>query len=91
MLIYDLLYRDKNYNEEADYITGLIQKFYPLHDLYLNLVQEQENMRLLLAENGFNVYGIERSEEMLDRAKAIAERKKLRSEVLTFSKETFVR
>lgn len=83
---YDLLYRDKNYNEEADYITGLIQKFYPSARSILELGSGTGKHAVLLAEKGFNIYGIERSEEMLNRAKAIDEGKNLGSEELTFSK-----
>lgn len=62
---YDLLYADKNYVAEADYIAGLI------HDLdrdavtVLDLGCGTGVHASLLAQRGFRVHGVDKSEEML--------------------------
>ena len=61
---YDLLYRDKDYVAEAEYVAGLIHKF---HSSTRNILELGSGTRIhasLLAEEGFTVPGIERSPEI---------------------------
>ncbi len=62
---YDLLYRDKDYQAEADYVAGLIQRFNPKAQSILELGSGTGIHAALLAEKGFTVHGIERNAEML--------------------------
>ena len=71
---YDLLYRDKDYATEAEYIAGLIRKFHPATRSILELGSGTGIHASLLAEKGFNVHGIERSREMLARSLALTEK-----------------
>lgn len=61
---YDLLYRDKDYVAEADYVEGLIKRFNPGATSVLELGSGTGRHAKLLAERGFFVHGVERSEEM---------------------------
>lgn len=61
---YDLLYRDKDYESESEYIIKLIDKFRPDSKTILDLGSGTGRHDLLLAEKGFNVTGIEISEIM---------------------------
>ncbi|MDD5242736.1 MAG: class I SAM-dependent methyltransferase [Syntrophorhabdaceae bacterium] len=70
---YDLLYRDKDYQAEVDYITRLINRFRPKARSILELGSGTGIHASLLTEKGFTVHGIERSLEMLKRALNLAE------------------
>lgn len=82
---YDLLYRDKDYAAEAEYVTDLIRKFHPSARSILELGSGTGIHAGLLAEKGFTVHGIERSREMLDRSLAMAEMKNTDQGQLIFS------
>jgi SAM-dependent methyltransferase len=82
---YDLLYRDNNYAAEAEYVAGLIRKFHPSAKAILELGSGTGIHASLLAEKGFTVHGIERSQEMLARSLALTERMKTGHGQLTFS------
>ncbi len=69
---YDLLYRDKDYAAEAEYVAGLIHKFHPSARSILELGSGTGIHAALLAEKGFTVHGIERSPEMLARSNALS-------------------
>ncbi|MBM4043581.1 MAG: class I SAM-dependent methyltransferase [Planctomycetes bacterium] len=78
---YDLLYKDKDYAGEADYVHGLIQRFRPGARTVLELGSGTGKHAALLAERGYEVHGIERSAEMLASAEElVAERKRLNPE-----------
>jgi SAM-dependent methyltransferase len=76
--IYDLVYRNKNYDEECSIIRTLF-------DLYgdgcilsvLDLGCGTGNHALRLAAQGYRVAGVDRSDEMLDTARVKAEGKNL--------------
>jgi SAM-dependent methyltransferase len=70
---YDLLYRDKNYQAEADYVAGLIHRFQPDAQSILELGSGTGIHANLLAKQGYRVHGIERSQEMLVRAQNAAQ------------------
>jgi SAM-dependent methyltransferase len=66
---YDLLYKDKNYKAETDYINGLVQKHAPDCKKILELGSGTGKHAMLLADKGYRIYGIERSPEMVEIAR----------------------
>lgn len=65
---YDLLYRDKDYNSEANYIKKLINLYRPDCSSLLDLGCGTGRHIQSLAESGINVSGVEISDVMLERA-----------------------
>jgi predicted TPR repeat methyltransferase len=62
---YDLLYRDKNYKEETDYITQALKELNPSVQTILELGSGSGSHAHFLSQNGFSITGIERSENMV--------------------------
>lgn len=62
---YNLLYRDKNYGKEAQYIHQLLQTHAPNTQSILELGCGTGNHALLLAKQGYQVHGVDLSSEML--------------------------
>jgi SAM-dependent methyltransferase len=62
---YDLLYRDKDYHGETEFIDRLIRRYAPGARRILELGCGTGGHGILLAEKGYNVVGLDRSEEML--------------------------
>lgn len=62
---YNLLYKDKDYEGEAEYVHNLIQKYNPNAKSILNLGCGTGRHDFLLAEKGYEVNGVDMSEEML--------------------------
>jgi SAM-dependent methyltransferase len=71
---YDLLYGDKDYQSETDYVDRLIRRFNPKAQSILELGSGTGIHASLLAEKGFTVHGVERSAEMLARSLALTEK-----------------
>lgn len=69
---YDLLYRDKNYAAEAAFVHSLIQRHLPTAKSLLDLGAGTGRHDAEFYKLGYEVSGVERSEEMLEKAKAIA-------------------
>lgn len=67
---YDLLYRDKPYQEEADYIRKLILTYVPVAHNLVELGCGSGIHAEYLARTGLEVTGVDLSEWMLDRAAA---------------------
>jgi len=67
---YDLLYRDKDYIAEAEYIAGLLERFGVLGRRLLEVGSGTGKHGRLLAKRGYEVTGIERSAEMVAKAQA---------------------
>jgi len=65
---YDLLYADKDYAGEVQYVAGLIQRFAPSSRSLLDLGCGSGRHARLFAEQGFEVAGVDRSAEMLRQA-----------------------
>lgn len=68
---YDLLYQDKDYLGEADYIYSLIKRFAPDAKNLLEMGCGTGKHAKLLNNKGYDVYGIDLSETMLKQAKQI--------------------
>lgn len=82
---YDLLYRDKDYQAEADYVAGLIQRFNPKAQSILELGSGTGIHAALLTEKGFTVHGIG-SAELLARSLALTKKNMISGhDRLTFS------
>jgi SAM-dependent methyltransferase len=67
---YDLLYRDKDYLGEAQYLQSLLERHQPGARSVLDLGCGTGRHALLLAESGYRMVGVDRSPEMLANAKA---------------------
>lgn len=67
---YDLLYRDKDYTRETEYVHGLIQRHAPGARSILDLGCGTGAHAVLLAERGYEVHGVDQSADMLARAEA---------------------
>jgi SAM-dependent methyltransferase len=65
---YDLLYRDKDYHAEVDYITRTLRSMIPAGRRLLEFGAGTGRHGRLLAAQGFHVLGIERSGEMVAEA-----------------------
>src|SRR5688572_17365289 len=74
---YNLLYADKNYSAEVDYIAGVLKKFAPLAHDVLEYGSGTGGHGVLLNQRGYEIFGIERSEAMA----AVAREKGLSCEV----------
>jgi SAM-dependent methyltransferase len=67
---YDLLYRDKDYAAEVLFIRQLLERHAPLARTLLDLGCGTGAHAVLLAEAGYDVFGVDRSERMLEGARA---------------------
>jgi SAM-dependent methyltransferase len=65
---YDLLYQDKDYKNEVDYVHALIEKYGPKTRSILELGCGTGKHALLLAETGLSVHGVDISQDMLQQA-----------------------
>ncbi|MHC4638409.1 MAG: class I SAM-dependent methyltransferase, partial [Planctomycetota bacterium] len=70
---YDLLYRDKNYEKECDFIEEIWNKFPGQIETVLDLGCGTGAHAVILAERGYEVTGVDRSSGMLSRARQKAE------------------
>ncbi len=66
---YDLLYKDKPYKQEVAYITKVLKKHVPAAKSLIELGCGSGVHASYLAEAGFQVYGVDQSESMLEAAK----------------------
>ena len=71
---YDLLYRDKDYAAEAEYVARTVRAALPGACTVLELGCGTGRHGCLLASKGFYVHGIERSREMVEMAQSMADR-----------------
>ena len=65
-LYYDLLYQDKDYLKETNYILSLIKKYQPETRKILEFGAGSGIHGRILANAGLQISGIERSQEMID-------------------------
>ena len=66
---YDLLYKDKDYQQESNYIHYLIQKYYGNAQSILELGCGTGKHAQLLATKGYDILGVDSSEHMINIAK----------------------
>ena len=66
---YDLLYQDKDYVEEANYVNSLIKKFGKTSNSILDMGCGTGRHAELFFSKGYKVHGIDSSEDMLEVAK----------------------
>lgn len=71
---YNLLYQDKDYDAEVQYLVSLLSRHSPGARRLLNLGCGTGRHDLLLAQRGFQATGVDLSEEMLTIARDQAER-----------------
>jgi SAM-dependent methyltransferase len=67
---YDLMYRDKDYQAESAFVHSLIKQYAPEAKAVLELGSGTGAHARYLAEMGFEVHGVDRSEPMLEMAQA---------------------
>lgn len=67
---YDLLYRDKNYRQEADFILSLLKGYVPKAKSLLELGCGTGIHAQMMAESGYRIHGIDLSEPMLQIAQS---------------------
>ncbi|MBD2775934.1 class I SAM-dependent DNA methyltransferase [Iningainema tapete] len=65
---YDLLYQDKDYVGEAKFIVELLKLYAPCTQSILELGCGTGTHAILLAKENYQVYGVDLSSEMLDKA-----------------------
>lgn len=70
-LYYDLLYRDKDYAAEANYIQNLLSRHQIFSGELLEFGSGTGKHGCLLASKGFTIHGIERSADMVAAAKIV--------------------
>ena len=63
---YDLLYKDKDYKAESEYTSSLIKEYKPEAKKILEFGSGTGIHGRMLANLGYNVLGIEKSQEMID-------------------------
>ncbi len=66
---YDLLYSCKDYNAEADYISECINRYSPNAKSILEFGSGTGGHGLILQKKRFDIYGLERSTQMVDVAR----------------------
>jgi SAM-dependent methyltransferase len=66
---YDLLYKDKDYEGEVDYIDKLIKKYQPEAKNIIDFGCGTGNHDKFLSEKGYSVLGVDLSENMIELAK----------------------
>ncbi len=74
---YNLLYKDKEYSKEVDYVSNLIKKYSPEAKTILDLGCGTGRHDELFIKHGFSVWGVDISEKMLEEANKLAENDKL--------------
>lgn len=74
---YNMLYKDKEYSREVEYISNLIKRYNPDSKTILDLGCGTGRHDKLLAKCGYSVCGIDISEKMLEEANKLAEKDKL--------------
>lgn len=65
---YDLLYKDKNYKKEVDYICSLIKKYSSSAKTILELGCGTGIHGIFFAQSGYDVNGVDISEKMVEKA-----------------------
>ncbi len=75
---YDLLYQDKDYKKECDFLLSVIKKHSPIEvRSILSLGCGTANHDIILARKGFKITGIDRSKKMIKIAEEKAKKENL--------------
>jgi SAM-dependent methyltransferase len=69
---YDLMYQDKDYKSEADFIKGLLDQYAANTEFILELGCGSGSHAIYLSEMGYTLHGIDKSEQMLSMARTKA-------------------
>jgi len=80
---YDLLYADKDYRGEVSFVEGLIEKYAPAAKTILDLGCGTGRHAICLAEK-YSITGVDKSEDMLKKARAIRDSGEGRADSLDF-------
>ena len=85
-IYYDLLYKDKHYQQETNYISNLIQQYYPKAKQIIELGSGTGNYSTHLSLLGYTITGVERDEEMnkIARAKFIPNFTPITNNIISF-------
>ena len=67
-MFYDLLYKNKNYKKETEYILSILKKYKIFKGNLLEFGSGTGKHGCLLASNGYKVHGIEKSNDMIAKA-----------------------
>ncbi|TDH27831.1 class I SAM-dependent methyltransferase [Segetibacter sp. 3557_3] len=86
---YDLLYQDKDYLKEGQYVYSLIREFSPGARSIVELGSGTGNYSAVFSDLGFKVTGIEKSQPMIDvaNAKGIRDFHSLQGDIAEFNVE----
>lgn len=84
---YDEIYKDKDYDRETDFILRVFKRYGRKGPNLLSLGCGTCNYELLLAKSGFNITGIDISEQMLNLARKKADEQKLKSKIKVFERD----
>jgi cyclopropane fatty-acyl-phospholipid synthase-like methyltransferase len=68
---YDLLYKKKNYEQEAEYVSSLIKNYNNSAKNLLEFGSGTGKHAKFLAKKGYSVHGIEYSHEMISKIKKV--------------------
>ena len=85
---YDLIYKDKNYKEEVEFVCKFIKKYKSHAKNILSLGCGTCNHEILLAKKGFKIVGIDVSEEMLRIARKKIKKAGLAKDIKIFRRNT---
>lgn len=66
---YDLLYRSKDYQAESNYISDCIKNYSPNAKTILEFGSGTGGHGLILQKEGYDIFGLERSNQMVEEAK----------------------
>lgn len=83
---YDIIYRDKNYKKETEYVSSIIRHYKPAARQLLELGSGTGNYSSFFAESGYEITGIDISAEMvsLSNLKAITSFTALQNDMSVF-------
>lgn len=71
---YDLLYRDKDYSSEVEFVLSLLDQYSPRCKTILDLGVGSGRHAVGFAEKGFQVHGVDLSSAMLEQAKELVQK-----------------
>lgn len=66
---YDLLYENKDYDAEANYVSACIKNYSPDAKTILEFGSGTGGHGLILQKMGYDIYGLERSKQMIEEAR----------------------